>query len=320
MASLRFIDHPVSISVNQYDALKEKLTAQLLEDEAVLSVYQMGSVKHPGISDLDLICVFKNGSNCTRNYRTALTPSEKDILTHGIFGISEEHLQKSMEYTLISNLKHLGGKALQLNENFEVSKALKQQIALEYLVKMLVTIDMQITFKVVKLRAFLLLAKAVQFDLELLGIKRGELFDLVQKVIDYRSIWYKNQPSKKDVEKLIIEFHKALKLFLENEFKQSKLYFPERSFKFPGNFTISKSETFSTSHNGILIPSLLSFIGRKYINLQHRLNSFSYQIPFELPMPNSEQYNRFEFSKKMVMINRNNYPSFIPLTTSLSIY
>ena len=81
---LKYIDHPVKIETAQYDALKVKLVNQLLEDDAVLSVYQMGSVKHPGISDLDIICVFRNRSKCHKNFRLDISSDEKNILTHGI--------------------------------------------------------------------------------------------------------------------------------------------------------------------------------------------------------------------------------------------
>ncbi|WP_298898161.1 hypothetical protein [uncultured Psychroserpens sp.] len=319
MAALKYIDHPVAISVSQYEALKEKLVYLLMSHEAILSVYQMGSVKHPGISDLDIICVFKNDSQCHDNFRLQLTPDEKSILTHGIFGIQEKDLLKSMSYNLISNLKHLGGEKLIVDEP-KTNIDLKQQIALEYLVKMLITIDAQVTLKIVKLRAFLLLAKAIEFDLELLGVNNGKLYELVKRVIQYRSQWYINTPNKEEITSLILSFNDELRLFLSKELQTSRLYLPAQSFSLPGNFSIQKSESFSINHSGFVLPNQFSFLGRKYINLQNRLNSFAYGLPFEIPSKDSIHEERFQFSKKMVQTNRQKYPHFIPLTTSLSIY
>ena len=59
---------------------------------------------------------------------------------------------------------------------------------------------------VIKLRSFLLLGKAIAFDLELLSIKSGKLYELVNKILDYRSTWFTNIPSPKQLEDLIISF------------------------------------------------------------------------------------------------------------------
>lgn len=319
--ALKYIDHPVSITVSEYEDLKEKLTDQLLSEGNVLSVYQMGSVKHPGISDLDIICVFKKGSQCQKNFRLDLNLNEKNILTHGVFGIEEQDLVQSMSYNLISNLKHLGGKDLNLDKaEINTSDDLKKQIALEYLVKMLITIDAQVTIKTIKLRAFLLLAKAIDFDLELLDIKKGKLYDLVKKVIQYRSYWFANTPIEEDITNLVLDFNRELRQFLESELLVSKLYLPAKSIKLPGNFEIQNSSSFAIKHRGLVLPNHLSFLGRKYINLQNRLNSFVYLLPFLISDSSLLHNERFIFSKKMVLINRDNYPHFIPLTTSLSIY
>ena len=318
---VNFIDHPVAVCLSQYNQLKTKMVKLLLADDAVLSVYQMGSVKHPGISDLDVICVFKNKSQCHKNFRLDLSKDEKNILTHGIFGIEEKDLVKSMSYNLISNLKFLGGTDLFLsNLEIETSSDIKKQIALEYLVKMLITIDAQVTLKIVKIRAFLLLAKAIEFDLELLDINTGNLYDLVQRVIHYRSEWFTNKPNKVEITNLILSFNKELRFFLETELLKSKLYLPYYKLKLSGNFILQKNDLFLINHKGFVLPYQFSFLGRKYINLQHRFNSFTYKLPFNIPKKDSPYDERFKFSKKMINTNRVNFPHFISLTTSLGIY
>lgn len=322
MKTLKFLDYPVKISLSQYDMLKMKLVNSLISNDAVLSVYQMGSVKHPGISDLDIICVFKNDDvQCLDNFRLDLSTDEKNILTHGIFGIEEQDLVKSMSYNLISNLKFLGGTDLSLEKiEIETSSELKKQIALEYLVKMLITIDAQVTLRIVKLRAFLLLAKAIEFDLELLDVKSGRLYNLVEQVIQYRGDWFTNKPNEEEITDLVLNFNKELRLFLKKELLESHLYLPAERFKLPGKFTILKDSAFSINHKGLVLPSQFSFLGKKYINLQYRLNSFIYKLPFKMSETDSLHGQRFQFSEKMVLTNKKKYPNFIPLTTSLSIY
>lgn len=318
---LKYIDYPVNISKTKYEELKTKLVEKLIQEKSILSVYQMGSINHPGISDLDIICVFKNKSQCFKDFRYDLTSDEKNILTHSMFGIEERYIVKSMSYNLISNLKFLGGKDLILyKKEIEISSELKQQIALEYLVKMLITIDSQVTLRIVKLRAFLLLAKAIAFDLELLDIKSGRLYDLVGQVIQYRENWFIKKPCRKEITDLVLNFNKELRLFLKTKLLESKLYLPVEKLELPGKFTILKDSTFSINHKGLVLPNHFSFLGKKYINLQYRLNSFIYKFPFNISKIDSLYDQRFEFSKNLVKTNKKKYPSFIPLTTSLSIY
>lgn len=319
--TLKLIDHPIQISVQQYENLKTKLVNQLLSEDAVLSVYQMGSVKDPGISDLDIICVFKNNSSCDVNLRKNLTNEERKILTHGIFGLEECDLKQIISYNLLSNLQFLGGKNLNLNENEEIfNQDLRDQIALEYMIKMFITLDVQTKLGIVKLRSFLLLGKAIMFDLQLLGIKDGELFDAVIKVLKYRNNWYDNKPKEKDVKVLILEFYNALGKSLVKLLNEKDFSLPSQNINLPGGFKINSGESFQKYHKGIVLPSLFQFLGKKYINLQYRLNTFTYQIPYSIPNSDTFLYERFKFSEQMVLKNRNAFPHFMAVTSSLSIY
>ena len=318
---LELINYPIAISVAKYDALKTKLVKELLAHGSVLSVYQMGSVKDPGISDLDLICIFKNDSENKNDYRINLSQDEKMILTHGLFGVEKKDLKEALPYNLMSNLQLLGGEDMNLGTLKSIShQGLNTQIAFEYLIKMFITLDTQKTLKIVKLRSFLLLAKAISFDLNLLNISEGKLHDLVEKVFNYRSIWYTDQPDKKEIISLIIDFHKEIRLLLEQLFNVEKFYLPVNEINLPGNFNIQKADYFKSSHKGFILPSQLKFLGKKYINLQYRLNQFQYSIPFDIPEDDSIIKNRFEFTQYLVDKNRKNYPAFFPIMSSLSIY
>ena len=90
--SIKLIGFPSIIPLDKYDSLKTKLVSKLLSDDTILSVYQMGSVKDPGISDLDIICIFKNNSENRTDYRKKLSLNEKMILTHGLFGVEQKDL------------------------------------------------------------------------------------------------------------------------------------------------------------------------------------------------------------------------------------
>lgn len=319
--SFNLIDYPTHIPLDDYERLKNKLTQKLIEHPSVLSVYQMGSVRAPGISDLDLICVFKNNSKNDNNLRQALSKDEKKILTHGIFGVEEQDLKKAISFNLLSNLELIGGKNLFI-DNYKThnDESLKHQIALEYIVKMFITLNKQLTFRTVKLRSFLLLGKAILFDLELLGIKNGKLYDDVMRIIEFRQNWSNKSPDRIDFQELICSFHANLYDLLNDQLSKHKFYLPKLSIALSGNAKIVAGKEIQVKHSGVVLPKQLSFIGRKIVNLQYRFNSFEYSIPIEVPNHSSIISERFEFGKHLFVKNENNYPNFTALTSSLPIY
>ena len=95
---------------------------------------------------------------------------------------------------------------------------------------------------------------------------------------------------------------------------------PNDNISLPGGFKILKGESFQKSHKGLVLPSEFQFLGKKYINLQYRLNKFSYQIPYNLPSGDTFLFDSFKFSEQMVMKNRMSFPHFMAITSSLSMY
>lgn len=313
-----FVDFPQQIELNKYEQLKNRLVKELIEDENILSVYQIGSVAHPGISDLDLVCVFRDGSKCSLNLREKLNKEEQKILTHGFFGVEESNFSDAFKYTLLSDLTLLAGLDLdkgKLNSTSEFNR----QIAIEYMVKMLLTLDFQIHIGLVKLRAFLLLAKGIKFDLELLQIQSGDLYDNVQKVMKFRDCWFNFNFSDKEMTEFILEFRNSLAELVRLQIEKEPFYLPKSSNKINGVFEISPGEKLNIKYNGINIPKQLRFLGSKFIGLQFRTNRPIMILPHEVPDIGSIQYQRFCFNQKILAINKSNFPHFIPLSTSLTV-
>ena len=321
MSLLFFIEYPKPIPVRSYKDLKNKIIGMLTSNPDVKSIYQIGSVKSPGISDLDLVCVFKDGSTFFSDLRSALSAGEKSILTHGIFGIEAQDFLQAIKFNHLSNLTHLSGEDLLCGTDVKaLSISVQRQIAIEYLLKIFITLDVQINLGVIKVRSFLLLAKAVEFDLELLGIGNGHLYDLVEQVIQLRSSWFDNTPDMAEFETLVLCFHKRIKELIEQELDAGGFCLPEENFVLPGNFFLEKSDHLSVTRKGIKLPAFLCVFGKKFINLQYKLNRFHFTVPFEIPAPRTENARRFQYCKKVVEKNRKQLPGFLPLTSSLSIF
>jgi hypothetical protein len=319
---LKFINYPKYTPLDEYDKLTAKIAKQLIDSDEVVSVYRMGSIKNPGISDLDIICVFKDDSACSLDVRKGLNSVEKNILTHEIFGINEGEIEQSLKFNFLTNLKLLEGKDLNVLRNPDVNMddCIKHQIALEFLLKMYITLDIQIAYGIIKLRSFLLQGKAVIFDLELLNVHSGELYDIVSQIIEMRNNWFEAAPSTSYLDTIVRDFHRTLGELLKTQLANERFQLPTLSIKVTKNISIYKSSNFTKNHKGFSLPPQLSFLGKKYVNVQNRLNKFNYLINFNLPDSNSIQDQRFLFYKDLVEDNRSNTPNFIPLTTSLSIF
>jgi hypothetical protein len=319
---LKFINYPKYTPLDEYDKLTVKIAKQLIDLDEVVSVYRMGSIKNPGISDLDIICVFKDESKCMLDVRNGLNMVEKNILTHGSFGINVGNIEQSLKFNFLTNLKLLEGKDLNVlkNPDTNMDSWVKDQIALEFLLKMYITLDIQIAYGIIKLRSFLLQAKAVIFDLELLNIHSGELYDIVNQIIKMRNNWFELTPNSIELDSIVRDFHRMLGDLLKIQLSKEKFYLPSASISVTKNISIQKNSIFYRKKTGFILPPQFSFLGKKYVNFQNRLNKFIYMVNFNLPSSNSKQDQRFLFYKNLVEINRRDVPNFIPLTTSLSLY
>ena len=320
MRKLNFIDIPNPISKFDYEKTISKLIECLSSHRQIKLIYQMGSIKDPGISDLDIICIFSNDSSCEINFREKLNLNEKRILTHSLFGIETKNFELAQTYNLISNLKlHYGDNPLKTGI-IPLNKNIRTQIALEYLLRMYMSLNEQITYGIVKLRSFLLLSKAIKFDLELLNIDTGKLYCLVNEVIKLRSIWFKDGPSNYEINLLVLNFHKELQNTLNNLLNQYDFYLPDESVIFPEGYVVYKSGKFKVKYKGFTLPKKLYFFGRKYMNIQRKFNSFKFEVPYKIPEPNSDISERFNFGEKLYKTNFKKFPHFLPLNSSLSIY
>ena len=231
MNKLKILNHPQFIERTEYDNLKDKIVLKFKNLPNIESIYQMGSVKEPGISDLDIICVFNDDSNCNINIRSEISDEEKEILTHSLFGIEKRYFKQALNYNLVSNLNLLHGKGLDTIST--VNKNIERQIALEYMLRMYLSLSEQTFYGLVKLRSFLLLGKAIKFDLDLLNVTEGKLFDLVNKVFSCRSIFFTATPSQEVLEELIFSFQNELEAFLQKELKKGSFFLPMEKICFP---------------------------------------------------------------------------------------
>jgi hypothetical protein len=318
-----FIDYPHQVPFEEYESAIHHMVERLMRWEKVLSIFQIGSVRNPGISDIDILVVFQDGTECKLNPLQNLSRSDRYLFSHSLYGVSQIHFHEAQQYTFFHHYRFLKGKELPLydsNLSMEEIKVLKTQTALEYFVKMYINATVERTYGIVKLRALLLQAKALLYDLEFLSIESGKLYDLIQTIVFWRDQWFENKPDKKKLGQWHDNFYEEFSNFLSTILQTKNFYVPERAhLSVARNMTLVQSNHLNYAHRGITLPSILSSFGRKYFNLQHRFNKFYFHIPLDSSKIPPILEKRFELFSKMKAYNSIRLPHFLSLITSLHI-
>ncbi|MBK9637309.1 MAG: hypothetical protein IPO63_05680 [Bacteroidetes bacterium] len=100
MHNLRFIDHPQPTDRSLYDDAVRGIIERNKHLPGLKSIVQFGNITTPGISDIDLLFVFKNGEGCIGTGLENLPEEHKNLFTHGIMALSENQYTDNEYYTL----------------------------------------------------------------------------------------------------------------------------------------------------------------------------------------------------------------------------
>lgn len=325
MPDMRYnlIDYPRSVDRETYLHYSEKLYASLKNLNEVVSIYSIGHVSNPGISDIDLLILVKDNTSLLKNFRAEMSAEEKYLFLHQPYACSVSDFKQTEMFTFLHNYNLVHGTEMrtgnQLAENDK--ELLKKQTALEYLLKMYIQLYVQKKYRTIRVRDLLLHGKALIYDLEFLNIKNGKLYDLILEIIDWRKNWFKSTPSAIEiinwVEHLFIELHTAFttnSLFKEIFFPQQKTYQLSKNIRLKAG-----SQQFQVTQQGLILPFFHLVKSKKAVKLQNRFCSFQFDIPTsksEMPTIIEERF-RIE---KHIRENGNKYlPFFLSMTSSLNL-
>src|SRR3989338_1548802 len=124
---LIFYGHPIRKSLKDYGQIYKKIREVCSLNKDILSVYTFGEVTTPGISDIDLIFVLKEGAKLPKFLRkTTLDSSSKYILFHPFFIVPEDFMENIAYIYPNSKLNLVYGKKI------NIKKLSKQDLNLVY--------------------------------------------------------------------------------------------------------------------------------------------------------------------------------------------
>lgn len=319
--SIRIIDFPHTIPESAYRQALKSMTERVVRTKMAKAVYQVGGISSPGISDLDMVVVFQDNAGVEENLLTGLTKQEQYLFIHNLYGISDHKFAEAEQFAFYHHYELLAGDDLRSHSRLPAPdvEELKIQIALEFMVKMYITLFLQDIYGVLRMRDLLLHVKALQYDLDFLGVTGDKVNLHIAQVLEWRNNWFKSPPSEKDILVWWKAFYVDFERLLREKLTSLPFYLPARpSYSIAKNILLMPSEDgISSSHKGFILPKLLSLTGKKYFRLQNRLNSFQFKVPIRSDHFPDVIEKKFRFEKDIVDYNKKYLPHCLPITSSL---
>jgi hypothetical protein len=317
-----FGDYPYPVPPKNYENAIQGMVEKLRRREEIISIFQIGSISNPGISDIDLVVVFRENGAFHLNPLEGLSKIERYLFIHPPLGVVKLDFIEARRYTFYHHWNLLWGEPF-LEEGNDLSegeaRCLKIQTALEYLIQNYINLTIQRAYGTFSVRTLLLNMKAMLFDLQLLSVFSGRLYELLETLVTWRNNWFQIKPSKTQLAGWIHDCYEELHAFLKTLLRVEKVYAPEwGTLRISKNVTLVPSEEFFCNHQGIILPGLLRYFGKKYFKIQRRSNHFFFHLPIQKIQIPPVLAKRFKLEYRMVRFSRDR--EFMALKSPLNFF
>ncbi len=154
---IEFHKWPVYYNQNCYQKSIEKVVNYLSVFREVLSIYQIGKISTPGISDIDLIVVFNDDVKRFKySYRKIFNNTDNYLFMHGLFGMPLRIFKKRDFLIPIYNCKLIEGQEIISNACPPEEKSIVETMySIEFLILNIFENVSNLITKRVKIRPFL---------------------------------------------------------------------------------------------------------------------------------------------------------------------
>jgi hypothetical protein len=309
---MQLIDLPASCEEELYERALSEVLRTLSAEAYVDAIYQVGSVRHPGISDIDLLVVVEDTAASERNPLDELSREERDLFTHSCFVVPLSLASDLARYVLLDGYRRLHGTDWQWANDGDTARALEVQTALEFLAKNLVDLYVQLTYRVLKVRVFLQHLKGVKLDLEITGIASHSLSALLERATMLIDDWFVagGSPSQ-DVTDIAVELLPPMREAVGEATRRHAFFAPAGgAIAFAPNIVLESGPTVELVHHGIRLPRLPGLGSRRYFNAHHRLNRFTARMPMSEASPGSYHAARFDFLRAAKAFAADRFPAY----------
>jgi hypothetical protein len=191
MSGYLFSDLPRLADTGDYTIAIRAVQDQLSVYNGLVSLYAIGGVSAPGISDLDMVAVFQNNSIVAADPRNGLDDLSRYLFIHALYGASADQFLQAQSFSFFRPYRLLHGEDL-LAAKYVGNPApeVRDQVALEYLLKFYISLAMQRTYRLLRVRSVLLNAKGAGIDLLHVAPESSTVQSFISEVTELRSRWF----------------------------------------------------------------------------------------------------------------------------------
>jgi len=318
---MKFIDRPLPLPSEAYDRALERMTGRLRRLPGLTGLYRLGSIKDPGISDIDLLAVFEDHYATRFDPRRHLTRTDRYLFAHRLFGLCERDFQCLMSRPSFFCLTPLFGPApLEARPGNGAGDEIRTQVALEYLIGLWISFAMQKKMATIKLRSLFLQTNAALIDLEALKKKGSELYILAKQVRPWRKSWFEN-PDRMALAEWIVVLFEALDREMRSLLHDYPFYHQSGGrYRLSGNVTV-----LSGRRIGYICRTRGPFRSfpapgsKRIYNALNRLNSYTFHFPVKDVRIVPPLHEKLLMEHRARAHNRTHLPHFAPLVSPLSL-
>lgn len=204
---ISFYAHPIKYKLKDYELVLDRIRRKAKKAKEILSVYTFGNVSVPGISDIDLIFVLKEGSGLPGFLRKNYIDRDSNyIFFHPFFIITEDIMKNMMYIYPNSNFVKIYGKEIAINEPSKselkkIKKCLITDVILRHFpvdyLYILLSKGLNVRMVLLRLNA---LSHTFKVFYDVAGIKKPEWGIFSKRVNKIRKNWFRMNNNSREEE------------------------------------------------------------------------------------------------------------------------
>lgn len=317
-------DLPCERTHGDYETARDRMVCTLRTLPGIRSIYQVGGVSAPGISDLDMYALFEDAAVCREDPRAGLSRRDRYLFLHPLFGIHRSRFRESLRFPFFHAYRLLWG----VDEGMEpaparpdVSQEVLRQIGLEFLVKSFLSIALQREMGILKVRSLLLHVHSLHYDLDYVGLTQSDLDPYLEQVRQWRSQWFRRPAGRAELRDWRDGFLDTFPRVMEPVLRNSRVSIPLRApLSLAPGLALKPGDCLRLVRRGLRLPAWLSRLTRRYEALQYRTNRFALLCPMQRDALSPDVAARHEFIARAVAANRHALPHFLAVPYAMPIF
>jgi hypothetical protein len=322
MGRYRYSDFIRPATHADYDRAIDDRIAWLRRQPGLVSVYAIGSVGHPGISDIDLVALFEDDASVREHPLEGLDGVARYLFVHTLYGAGRTDFLEAQRFSFYQNYRLLFGEAVLppvAGPEPAARAVIERQIAFEFMLRMYISLFLQREYRLLRLRTLLLHGKGLIQDAATLGVTGQAWRPLLDELMQLRAVWFERDEATnhRALEDWFCRFDPSFTSFLEAFLPAQHPEVPAPSgFPYARNIRVVPATALKGRRSGFRVPFGNAILGRKYFNLLNRFNRITIEAPYATTVTDPLVAEYYRFSAGLRARTREHLPGFFALTSA----